>query len=133
MSKRKSNTIYVVVRKTWNGFGSRYGGMPNSEERVPVRAYSTKAAAKAGRKDLEAEDRRHFDPYTLFSGEWQEGVMDKLLARMKELNLPAPSHENGERNFWTNAPTLTEDQRLSLWNAVPELEIYEVIEKTLED
>jgi hypothetical protein len=119
VTPRKSQTVFLVVRRTWN----RHDGM-GQHERVPVRGFADRAAAEACQRELEADFHRREELHQLIA-DWFEDE-EALSEAAERLGIAA-----GEPRSWYER--LTVEQRQALWPEVPGCFAYEVIETKLSD
>jgi hypothetical protein len=124
----KKRRIYLVVRRPWES-----EEFPCHEERVPVRAFADSKAAEAHRAELEADFRRRNDVYPLFYQVWTDEEWRAYLATAAQIG-PPPERMEYDDEWWdANKDSLTPEQRLSLWEGLPDCFAYEVIESELRD
>ena len=127
--KQEPRRIFLVVRKTQNARENQL----NSDERVPVRAFATKAKAENHCNKLEKEAKEQFDYLTLFSEHISDNL-ETLPTTISQLGLPAFAQGDYFTTWWgKHGSNVTAEQRCALCDALPRCRIYEVIESKLVD
>jgi hypothetical protein len=109
---------------------------PESEDLVPVRGFAGRAAAEACQQELEQHARRRFDCIPLFKIDLSDSDYEhhqEFRAALERIGPPLES-VYAMLPWWQGvAGTLTREQRDALWEAAPDLRIYQIVVSRLAD
>jgi hypothetical protein len=130
-ASQAGQTVHLVVRRTWER-----DGIVCEPERVPVRGFADGAAAEAHRQELEDDFRHRHDAWELFSERIGDAADYGAFFAAGRVGIGKKKSETDFAWWRRVGQTISVEQRLALWEAVPaesECFAFEVIESELRD
>lgn len=144
-------TAYLVVRQIYE----EYGLVTNQDgwdtgSRLPLGSFFDRAAAEAFRAALVRDATATMNPFLFMDHhdivpmegavDWprrEQAIRDAVVASLASNPAPPPTDKNGTHDWpkWYDevAPTLTDADRVRLWNLFTVRPVYDIIEIEVDD